>query len=257
MSTKYVDLISNASMNVFKSNTLSSFTNILPEQIDLEGTWEVALTEISYPTMYLNVTDGRFRYKSGASDVNFEQVLEIPTGFYASTEQVLHRMRDQIKLHHSDDELYWTIDELTSKLEVKLPEARSALNIMSGDISHILGFPMSVLLIGEGPHYSNFPVDILRIHSVQVYTDIIEYSIIGDTMAPVLRCFPFVTKMKRNEISMPYLMNHHSFAIPQFKRLMKRSFNQISVQLRDKTGSLLPFVGVGDSRLTLQFRKVE
>ena len=57
MESMCMDLVSNASMNVFKDNTLSSFTNILPEQIDLEGTWEVALSEISYPAMYLNVTD--------------------------------------------------------------------------------------------------------------------------------------------------------------------------------------------------------
>ena len=254
MDSMCIDLVSNASMNVFKNNTLSSFTNILPEQIDLEGTWEVALSEISYPAMYLNVTDGRFRYKDGADDTNLD-IMEIPTGFYASITQILDKMREKIKEEHSDDDFLWEIDEISSKLKISLAAA-GALNIISPDLAHILGFPTSVLLRWKGPHFSTYPVDLLRIHSVMVYTDIIEYGIVGDTMAPVLRCFPFVTRLKKGEISMTYIMNYHTFANQQFKRLMKRSFNQISIQLRDSRGSLLPFVGVGDSRLTLQFRKV-
>ena len=47
-----MELVSNASGELFPHNTLSSFTNLLPEQVNLEGQWEVALSEISYPSMY-------------------------------------------------------------------------------------------------------------------------------------------------------------------------------------------------------------
>ena len=54
-----IELVSNLSAQLFPHNTLSSFTNFLPEQMKLEGQWEVAISEISYPSMYQNVTEGR------------------------------------------------------------------------------------------------------------------------------------------------------------------------------------------------------
>ena len=44
-----VHLVSSASMNIFPQNTLSSFKNYFNEQINLEGDWRVALSEIIFP----------------------------------------------------------------------------------------------------------------------------------------------------------------------------------------------------------------
>ena len=57
-----MELVSNASGELFPDNTLSSFTNFLPEQIKFEGQWEVAISEISYPSMYQNITEGYFKF---------------------------------------------------------------------------------------------------------------------------------------------------------------------------------------------------
>ena len=57
-----IELVSNASSELFPDNTLSSFTNFLPDQVNLEGQWEVAISKISYPSMYQNVTDGNFYF---------------------------------------------------------------------------------------------------------------------------------------------------------------------------------------------------
>ena len=56
------ELVSNAYGELFPDNTLSSFTNFLPEQVNLEGQWEVAILEISYPSMYKNITEGYFKF---------------------------------------------------------------------------------------------------------------------------------------------------------------------------------------------------
>ena len=42
-----IELVSNASSQLFPNNTLNSFTNFLPEQEKLDGQWEVAISEIS------------------------------------------------------------------------------------------------------------------------------------------------------------------------------------------------------------------
>ena len=38
-----IELVSNASGELLPDNTLSSFTNFLPEQLNLEGQWEDAI----------------------------------------------------------------------------------------------------------------------------------------------------------------------------------------------------------------------
>ena len=43
-----LELVSNAFGELFPGNTLSSFTNFLPEQVKLEGQWKVAISEKSY-----------------------------------------------------------------------------------------------------------------------------------------------------------------------------------------------------------------
>ena len=42
-----IELVSNASGDLFLDNTLSSFIKFLPEQVNFEGQWEVAFSEIS------------------------------------------------------------------------------------------------------------------------------------------------------------------------------------------------------------------
>ena len=60
-----IELVSNASFNCYPNNSLSSFTNFLPEQIHLKGEWEVAISEISYPSWYQNVTEGKLTFVDG------------------------------------------------------------------------------------------------------------------------------------------------------------------------------------------------
>ena len=40
-----LELVSNASGELFSDNTLSSFTNFSTKQVDLEGQWEAAISE--------------------------------------------------------------------------------------------------------------------------------------------------------------------------------------------------------------------
>ena len=60
-----IELVSNASFDCYPNNSLSSFTNFLPEQIHLKGEREVAISEISYPSLYQNVTEGKFTFVDG------------------------------------------------------------------------------------------------------------------------------------------------------------------------------------------------
>ena len=55
-------VVSNASAQLFSDNTLSYFTNLLPEQLNLEGQWQVAISETFYSSTYQNVTKGQIMF---------------------------------------------------------------------------------------------------------------------------------------------------------------------------------------------------
>ena len=112
------------------------------------------------------------------------------------------------------------------------------------------------MLGGKGPHRPEFVYDIVRIHSPMIYTELIEYNIIGDTKAPLLRCFPFISKLKSGDIvTTGQYMNYQTFSNLQFRPLLKSFFHSIHIDLRDTSGEKLRFVSVGITRLVLMFIK--
>ena len=106
------------------------------------------------------------------------------------------------------------------------------------------------MLRGKGPHKPEFAYDIVRIHSLMIYTDLIEYNIVGDTKAPLLRCFPFNSKLKSgNNITTGQYMNYQTFSNLQFRPVLKNSFHSIHIDLRDTSGEKIRFVSVGIASL--------
>ena len=57
-----IESVSNASAQLIPDNTLIFFTNFLPEQLNVEGQWEVVISEKSYTSMYQNVTEGKIMF---------------------------------------------------------------------------------------------------------------------------------------------------------------------------------------------------
>ena len=55
-----INLISNASMQVFPANTMAQFTTLLPHRIELAGDWEVAILEASWPAKVKNITNAAY-----------------------------------------------------------------------------------------------------------------------------------------------------------------------------------------------------
>ena len=57
-------------MSTFPDNTFAKFTTLLPKSLVLNGTWEVALVELSWPGLIENVTEGLFSYQLNRDDQN-------------------------------------------------------------------------------------------------------------------------------------------------------------------------------------------
>ena len=79
--------------------------------------------------------------------------------------------------------------------------------------------------VEKEPHKPQFAYDIKRIHTLMIYTDIVEYNIVGDTKAPLLCCIAFISKLKSGDIiTTGQYMNYQIFQKLQFKHLLKNAF---------------------------------
>ena len=74
----------------------SSFTNFLPEQVNLEGQGEVAMPQISYPSMYQNTTEGKIKFfDEKLSKTTLTYNLEL--GLYTSITDIVEAMNTLIQ----------------------------------------------------------------------------------------------------------------------------------------------------------------
>ena len=96
-------MVSNASVQLFPDNTLSSFTSFSPKQLNPESQWDVAISEISYPSKYQNVTEGKFMF----FDMNVSKSTEfcyLEPGLHRSIKDIVEAMNTLIQERHNHSE---------------------------------------------------------------------------------------------------------------------------------------------------------
>ena len=156
-----IELVSNASAQLFIDSTLSTFTIFLSEQLNLDGQWEVAISKISYPSMYQNVTDGKFMFfdkkLSKSSDFYY-----LEPGLYPSITDILEAMNIfiQERHNHSENCIKVKVFPRTQKVQIYLANEGSGLAFLSTDLGHIfgsnVGSEFGVMFRGKGPHKPEF-----------------------------------------------------------------------------------------------------
>ena len=164
-------------------------------------------------------------------------------GLYPSITLIVEAMNILIqeRHNHSGNCNKVEVSRRTQKVEIYLANEGSRLALFSADLGHIFGSNVGnecgVKLRRKGPHKPEFAYDIVLIHSLMIYTDLIEHNIVGDTMAPLLRCFPFISKLKSGDIiTTGHYKNYQTFSNLQFRLLLKISFHSIHIDLRDTSG---------------------
>ena len=167
----------------------------------------------------------------------------------------------QERNNHNETCITVKVSRRTQKVVIMPANDSSGLAFCSTDWGHIfvnnVGNHFEVLMKGKGPHEPQFAYDIVRILSLMIYSDLVEYNIVGDTKAPLLRCFPLISKLKGGDIiTTGQYMNYQTFSNLPFRPLLKNSFHSIHIDLRNTSGKKIPFVSVGINRPVLMFRKV-
>ena len=189
--------------------------------------------------MYQNLMEGKFMF----FDKNFSKSSEfyyLEPGPYLSITDIVEAMNILIQERHNHSETCIKVEmsRRTQKVEIYLADEGSGLIFFSKDLGHIFGSNVGnefgVMLRGKGPHKPEFAYDIVRIHSLMIYTNLIEYNIFGDTKAPLLHCCLFNSKLKSVEIiSTGQYKNYQTFSKLQFRPLLKNSFHSIHIDLTE------------------------
>ena len=197
------------------------------------------------------------RHSKSTSTYNLEP------GLYTSITDIVEAMNRliQVRNNHKETCIAVKVSRRTQKVGVMLANDTSGLAFCSTDLGHIFSNNVEnefgVLMIGNGPHEPEFAKDIVRIHSLMIYSDLVEYNIVGDKKAPLLRCFPFISKLKGGDIiTTGQYMNYQTFSNLQLRTRLKSSFHSIHIDLRDTSGEKIPFVSVGITQFVLMFKKV-
>ena len=164
-----MDLVSNASSQLFLNNTLSSFTNFLPEQVNLDGQWEVANSEISYPSMYQNLTEGKFMFYVEKLSKTTEAYYP-ERRLYSSISDFVEAMNTLIleRNNHRDTCITIKVSRVPQKVKVYLANEESSLAFLSTDLGHIFRGDVrndsGILMRGKEPHEPTFAYYIVHMH---------------------------------------------------------------------------------------------
>ena len=132
-------MVSNASGELFADNTLSCFTNFLPEHLNLEGQWEVANSEISQPSMYQNLTEGKFKFFDEKLSKS-TSTYSIEPGLYTSITDIVQAMNMFIQQRNNHNETFITVNvsRRTQKVVIMLANDTSVLAFSSTDLGKTL-----------------------------------------------------------------------------------------------------------------------
>ena len=212
--------------------------------------------------MYQNITEGYFKFFDEKLSKT-TSTYSIEPGLYNSITDIVEAMNTLIQERNNHKETCITVkvSRRTEKVVIMLANDTSCLAFCSTDLGHIfgnnVGNQFGVLMKGKGPLEPDFAYDIVRIHSLMYYSNLLEYNIVGDTKAPLLRCFPFISKLKGGDIiTTGQYMKYQTFSNLQFRPLLKNFFHSVHIDLRDTSGEKIPFVFVGIIRFVLMFGKV-
>ena len=190
-----LELVSNASGELFPAITLSSFTNFFSQKANLEGQWEVAISEIYYPSMYQNLTEGKIKFFDKKLSKS-TSTYSIERGPYNSITDIVEAMNTLIQEKNNHNETCITVkaSRRTQKVVIMFANDSSGLAFCTTDLGHffgnIVGNEFGVLMIGKGPHEPEFAYEIVCIRSLMIYSDIVEYNIVGDTKVRCYDAFP-------------------------------------------------------------------
>ena len=140
-----VELHSSASSKLYPQNTIASFTNFLPGQINLEGERQVALTDICFPSKLFKITEGSFGNSvTKGAKVKDSEKYKLSPGYYPTKKTIVSSMFAKVfagshfrNLHKMESKVTdFSVDTASQRIFMK---TMPGLKIFSktGELQHI------------------------------------------------------------------------------------------------------------------------
>ena len=248
-------LPSNASMEFFPQNTCQDFTTKLLTELTLNGNYEVALKRLQYPYNWSGLEGDdckvKLSYKSFKAKVPITEEIQFSEAEYKSVALLVKNLNAAIASQAKDPHLKDIAFELKgSRIWASL---KSGVKIEFSDrVRIILGFvenPGWTPEASEIVHYfsNDYDVDIRGgRHTLFIYSDMVEHSIVGDTIQPILGTAALGGTPGNIVVYEPQILD--------WTPLRSNQIQTIRIYIRDEVGEVIPFKG-GRVIVTLHLRK--
>ena len=250
----YVQLPSNASMDLYPNNKLCCYKTQLPRTLHFDGKYEVGLVEIQYPNSWRTFHEEN-SYKVTIQHVpDFIDVRRVafatvvlPREQYTTITELLTKVQEEVNKTARNN--HWGQEVLTiaeNELERKLTFNMSQTIFLrfSDEFCDVVGLPKGEFV--GGTVHTTQRYDIRHgFHSLYVYCDICEPQFVGDVMVPLLRTVA-VEGERGDYMSKIYNTPHY---IP----VGLNGINSIEINIKDDTGQDVPFLD-GKVMCKLHFR---
>jgi len=238
-------------MEYYPQNTAAQYTTKLVHTIELEGDWEVGLTEICVPGSIENVISEGCYYNLYLNNI-FVRKIVLESGHYRRINRLLEELNNALRLQvplQDSEESYvrFSYHNGRKRTIMRITEVPSNVEIsveFSQDLARLLGFESDRRYTGVATITAESVVNLkANIRSLYIYCDLLESVIVGDTKAPLLR----IVDTTRNV--------HHTLYPVQYVPLQKRTFDTVEINVMTDTGQPVPF-RPGKTFAVLEFRRV-
>ena len=273
----FVQFPSNASMDIYENNKLSSYTNNFEQPLVLNEEYDVGLAEIQFPQNWNNIRAGsntfEIRYSYPKTKRKRYMVKEIPPGYYENIPDLIEVIKSiygstkdrrltgakvtlvGLEITYNATTRRVTINTNNLKLKIRkadgklhVPSAYQAQIKLNDDVARLLGFKNGTVIKKGKSLTSEFAaVKSGGVHQMYVYTDCIHPQPHPDGNVSILRTVAIDEDREKNFISKRF---QKIFYYP----LKLRTITTISFDLYDDTGKHVVFDS-GKVLIVLHFRK--
>jgi len=279
--SRYFTVTLNSSDTSNANNKICHFETVLPRPRMLEGEWLVGLSEIQYSRSWFNIPEDQIIGITDSKGKETECPQKVEKGFYENVELVCEAINNAIKSAKGNlISKYAKHGDITIRPPHVTPIPRSrAVNVIHGitpehgklylrlskDLEGMLGLqPLTTayevdntvstanvdiytdIIKGQNGAYQCYDLN-RGIHSIFVYCNLIVPSYVGNSFAKLLRVVPVQNKKFGDQCSQVYPK-------PYFYPLLCNALHKIEVELKDHTGTFIPFE-FGEATIVLEFMR--
>lgn len=270
----YVTLPSNV-MGI-RTNTIGNYVTYLPSHIKLDKKWKVAITEIFYINSWFNLkkeNEVYLRWRLDEKNTWFKSevafvTVKLSPGRYESIEEIIKKIEEAENDPFYKTEAFTKFYKVKPKLYVDKPGHRLRMDRtpttnykfmyyeFTKEIAEMLGIDIYDKSNNSWDYKDKSVTCTAKhsydltggLHSLYVYSDIADFSFVGDSRSQLLR----VVEIPNNSKFGDHV--HISFQKPYYMPVAKTDVASIEIDIKDDQGNSIDFK-FGRVEVVLHFLK--